>query len=111
MLYPVPLHLWKAIALRYDVPLPENIVVTPQGRAIGFWAWVIANPKIPVLITEGAKKAGAIMSAGYVAIALPGVFNGYRQPKNDWGQKIGNPHLIPQLEAFAQKRQKDIVLF
>ena len=107
----IPIHLWKAIALRYDVPLPENIVVTPQGRAIGFWAWVIANPKIPVLITEGAKKAGAIMTAGYVAIALPGVFNGYRQPKNDWGQKIGNPYLIPQLEAFAQKDRKIIFCF
>ena len=107
----VPLHLWKAIALRYDVPLPNNIVVTPEGKAIGFWAWVIENPKIPVLITEGAKKAGAIITAGYVAIALPGVFNGYRQPKNDWGQKIGNPYLIPQLKAFAQPNRKIIFCF
>ena len=107
----VPLRLWKAIANRYDVPLPENIVVTPQGRAIGFWAWIIANPKIPVIITEGAKKAGAIMSAGYVAIALPGVFNGYRQPKDQWGHHIGNPYLIPQLQAFTQKDRKIIFCF
>ena len=35
---PVPLHLQKAIALRHEVPLPENIVVTPQGssRAVSF---------------------------------------------------------------------------
>ena len=107
----VPLHLWKAIALRYDVALPENIVVTPVGRALGFWAWVIANPSIPLIITEGAKKAGAILTAGYVAIALPGIYNGYRQPKNDFGQKIGKPHLIPQLEAFAADWQKDNFLF
>ncbi|MDJ0902204.1 MAG: DUF3854 domain-containing protein [Xenococcus sp. MO_188.B8] len=107
----VPLHLWKAIALRYDVPLPENIVVTPFGRALGFWAWVIANPSIPLIITEGAKKAGAIITAGYVAIALPGIYNGYRQLKNDWGQKIGNPHLIPQLKAFAHPDRKIIFCF
>lgn len=107
----VPLHLWKAIALRFDVPLPENIVVTPQGWALGFWAWVIANPSIPVIITEGAKKAGAILTANYVAIALPGIYNGYRQPKNERGQKIGNPYLIPQLQAFAQKDRKIIFCF
>ena len=107
----VPLHLWKAIATHYDVPLPENIVVTPEGRALGFWAWIIANPKIPVIITEGAKKAGVILTARYVAIALPGIFNGYRQPKNDWGHKIGNPYLIPQLQAFAQSEKEIIFCF
>ena len=108
---PVPLHLWQAIANRYDVPLPENIVVSPEGRALGFWAWVIANPEIPLIITEGAKKAGAIITAGYVAIALPGIYNGYRQPKNDWGHKIGLAYLIPQLQAFAQPDRKIIFCF
>ena len=77
---PVPLHLWQAIASRYDVPLPDDIVVTPSGRALGFWAWVIESPQIPLIVTEGAKKAGAIITAGYVALSLPGIFNGYRQP-------------------------------
>ncbi|MDJ0903916.1 MAG: DUF3854 domain-containing protein [Xenococcus sp. MO_188.B8] len=99
----VPLKIWNEISKRYNVPLPERIVVTPQGRALGFWNWVLENPKIPVIITEGAKKAGALLSAGYCAIALPGIYNGYRQPKDDWGHKIGQPKLIPQLEVFAQK--------
>ena len=107
----VPLHLFQAIAIRYDVPLPNNIVVTPQGRALGFWAWVIANPKIPIVITEGAKKAGAILTAGYVAIALPGIFNGYRQPKDKYGNKISLPTLIPQLKVFAQKDREIIFCF
>jgi hypothetical protein len=107
----VPLHLWSAIAERYDILLPENIVVTEQGRALGFWLWVINNPKIPLIITEGAKKAGAIITANYVALALPGVFNGYRQPKNEWGQKIGNPYLIPQLKAFALSGREIIFCF
>ena len=90
---PVPLHLWQALASRYDVPLPENIVVTPEGRAIGFWAWVIANPSIPLIITEGAKKAGCLITASYVVIALPGINNGYRQERDNWGNKIGKPSL------------------
>ena len=99
----VPLEIWNAISQRYNVPLPENIVVTPQGRALGFWNWVLENPKIPVILTEGAKKAGALLTAGYCAIALPGIYNGYRQPKDDWGHKIGQPKLIPQLAVFAQQ--------
>ena len=108
---PVPLHLQKAISLRHGVPLPENIVVTPQGRALGFWAWVIAQTQIPVIITEGAKKAGAIITAEYVAIALPGIYNGYRQPKDESGQKNGSPYLIPQLKVFAQKEREIIFCF
>ena len=107
----VPLHLWKAIAFRYHVPLPENITITPEGRAMGFWAWVIAHPEIPLIITEGAKKAGAIITAHYVAIALPGINNGYRQPKDSWGNKIGLPYLIPQLQAFAQQEREIIFCF
>ena len=107
----VPLHIWEAVALRYNVPLPENITVTPEGRAIGFWTWFIAHPSIPLIITEGAKKAGVLLTANYVALALPGIYNGYRQPKNDWGQKIGEPYLIPQLQAFAQKGREIIFCF
>ncbi|MGL5938877.1 MAG: plasmid replication protein, CyRepA1 family [Waterburya sp.] len=107
----VPLHLWKAIALRYDIPLPENIVVTEDGKANGFWAWVIEHPSVPLIITEGAKKAGALLTAGYVAVALPGIYNGYRQKKDDYGNKIGLPTLIPQLKAFAQKEREIIFCF
>lgn len=68
----------------------------------GFWAWVINHPSIPLLITEGAKKAGSLLTAGYAAISLPGIFNGYRQPKDEIGQPTGPAQLIPQLEAFSQ---------
>jgi shikimate kinase len=91
--------------------LPLNIVITESGKALGFWAWVIDNPEIPLLITEGAKKAGALITASYVAIALPGIYNGYRQKKDDYGNKIGLPTLIPQLKAFAQKEREIIFCF
>ncbi len=107
----VPLHIWKAIGERYNAPLPNNIVVTPEGRAIGFWAWVINNPSIPLIITEGAKKAGCLITNSYVAIALPGIYGGYRQLKDNWGNKIGKPRLIPQLEIFAHRDREIIFAF
>ena len=65
-----------------------------------FWQWVLDNPSIALLITEGAKKAGSLLSAGYVAIALPGIYSGFRQEKI-WGNAIGLPYLIPQLLPFC----------
>ncbi|MEQ9480995.1 MAG: plasmid replication protein, CyRepA1 family [Coleofasciculus sp. F4-SAH-05] len=66
-----------------------------------FWQWLIAHPEIPLCITEGAKKAGALLTAGYGAIALPGVFGGYRVPRDEQGNRIGKSRLIPQLLKLA----------
>lgn len=99
----VPLSIWKKIAKRYKLALPENIIVDSNGEAMGFWAWVLNNPKIPITICEGAKKAACLLSAGFVAIALPGIFGGYRS-KDAQGNKIP-PHLIPDLRASAQKER------
>ena len=67
-----------------------------------FWQWVIDRPWINLSYTEGAKKAGAILSAGYAAIALPGIYSGYRQSKDFHGKAIEMPRLIPQLMPFCQ---------
>ena len=48
--FKVPLFIWQAIALRYDVSLPEGITVTAEGRAKGFWAWVIKHSSIPLIM-------------------------------------------------------------
>lgn len=108
----IPLHIWQKISDRQEsVPLPFNITVTPGGEASGFWQWLLSNTQIPLLVTEGAKKAGALLSAGYAAIAIPGIFNGYRQPKDESGNKIDFPFLIPQLKAFAQAGREIIFCF
>jgi hypothetical protein len=92
----VPLHTWEMISKRYSVPMPDNVVVDAEGEASGFWKWVIANPRVSIVPTEGAKKAGAVLSQGFAAIGFPGIWGGYR--KNE-----GKPCLLPQLEAFAQE--------
>lgn len=87
---------------------PNNYLST--GGDYEFWQWVIDNPGIPLTFTEGAKKAGALLTAGYCAIALPGVFNGYRS-KDEQGNPLLHPHIIPQLEAFSQEGREFIFCF
>lgn len=55
---------------------------------LGFWRWVLDHPQIPILITEGGKKAACLLSHGWVAIALTGVWNGQQ------GKKL-HPSLVP----------------
>ncbi|WP_144052160.1 plasmid replication protein, CyRepA1 family [Gloeocapsa sp. PCC 73106] len=96
----VPLDLWFAIAKRYDIDiLPEDINTNQPD--LGFWQWVINHPSLPICITEGAKKAGALLSANYIAIALPGINNGYRVCRDDYGVTTGKSSLIPQLQILA----------
>ena len=81
------------------------------GNPFPFGKWGLKTPELPLLITEGAKKAGSLLTAGYAAIALPGIWGGYRQPKDEQGNKIGKPKLIPQLEAFAREGREVVFVF
>ncbi|MEO0688062.1 MAG: DUF3854 domain-containing protein, partial [Cyanobacteria bacterium J06649_11] len=101
----IPVNIWEVIARRYDVALPDNYRDVVNSPGI-FWKWVIDNPKIPLIITEGAKKAAAILSCSYVGIALPGITMGIRRPKNDDGEVVGMPYLIPQLQIFASPERR-----
>ncbi|MCA2652887.1 VapE domain-containing protein [Microcystis sp. M061S2] len=59
-------------ALKVEAKALEKFPECPKDQK--FWEWVLENP-IPIVITEGAKKAGALLSAGYVSIALSGIYN------------------------------------
>lgn len=106
----VPLSLWSKIADRASTEiLPGDI--DPTRADWGFWQWLSDRPEIPLCITEGAKKAGALLSAGYAAIALPGINNGYRTPKDSNGRRIGKSHLIPQLQKLATAKREIYLVF
>ncbi len=97
-------HKWQLVAERYGVPMPENIVETSEAEALGFWDWVVEHPEIPLILTEGEKKAGRLLSLGFVAIGLPGIWNG----------RVGNriiERLHPDLMPVAQKGREFIILF
>ncbi|BAZ46050.1 hypothetical protein NIES4102_30780 [Chondrocystis sp. NIES-4102] len=96
----VPLNIWQKIADRAKVKLVSTDIIEDR-EDFGFWQWLINHPEVPLCITEGAKKAGSLLSAGYATVALPGIFNGYRTPKDATGKRIGKSHLIPQLAKLA----------
>ncbi|TVQ59881.1 MAG: DUF3854 domain-containing protein [Spirulina sp. DLM2.Bin59] len=108
----VPDRLAQGIAQRYAQPYnpPDDGAVSVASPTENhFWQWLAAHPEIPLCLTEGAKKAGALLTAGFAAIALPGVNGGYRTPRNEAGERIGRSRLIPQLAHLAQNRPIYIV--
>jgi putative DNA primase/helicase len=66
----IPDHIWEKIAQRWEVP------IMPDDYQNGFWQWVKNNSRVPIVLTEGAKKAGATITNGYVCISIAGVSNG-----------------------------------
>ncbi|MEQ9671031.1 plasmid replication protein, CyRepA1 family [Coleofasciculus sp. G2-EDA-02] len=90
-------------SLNPPLHIPNYALEGGEGSTLanGFWQWLIAHPEVPLCITEGAKKAGALLTAGYAAIALPGVFGGYRVPRDEQGNRIAKSRLIPQLLKLA----------
>ena len=83
----VTLRIWKAIAVKANLPMPPSVEIGPDGEAIGFWEWIISSG-CPVTIIEGEKKAAALISRGYAAVGLPGINAGYRiTERGDWVTK------------------------
>jgi hypothetical protein len=105
----VTLQVWQGISRRYHIPIPENITIAADGEAVGFWQWVMQH-NLPVVICEGAKKAAALLSCGYVALAIPGITSGYRVAKDAFGN-VASRQLIPDLAAFAISKRPFYICF
>jgi hypothetical protein len=60
----IPRRVILAIAAKYGVTPPED------GQA--FWPWFIDHPEIPLVVTEGGKKAMSAISQGVIALSLYG---------------------------------------
>ncbi|HEY9906762.1 MAG TPA: plasmid replication protein, CyRepA1 family [Thermosynechococcaceae cyanobacterium] len=69
----MPIAVWQRIAQQHGLTLQESDLQQ------GFRTWLIQQTQIPVILCEGAKKAACLLSLGHAAIALPGIFNGYRR--------------------------------
>ena len=83
---------------------------TDSDRLSGFW-YCVYKHNIPLVITEGAKKAASLLSHGHAAIGLPGISSGYRSPKNEWGKKIGDSYLADELAVFATSGREIKICF
>ncbi|WP_013320987.1 VapE domain-containing protein [Gloeothece verrucosa] len=96
---------WKKIAQRLWLEVPkEPGLLGFKCAEIDFWQWILDDPDIPLIITEGAKKTALLLSLGYPSIALPGVNSGYR---NEDGIK----KLISQIELLTNERDEIIFCF
>jgi len=69
-----------------------------EDRDRGFW-YCVWKYNLPIVVTEGAKKAASLLSQGHAAIGLPGIYAGYRS-KDEQGNPI-KAHLHEELAAFA----------
>ncbi len=76
-----------------------------------FWKWVLDNPAIGIAITEGAKKAGALLTQGIAGLSIPGIFNGCPTKKDKFGNKLGLPQLLPDLKLFATEEREVSICF
>ena len=103
----VPLHIWNQVAARYGIKRyhsPLGLRLTARTTSVNFWSWVQSRTEIPIILTEGEKKAGALLSLGYAAISLPGIWGG-REPKDP--EKRLHHDLLP----LAQQGRTFIILF
>jgi hypothetical protein len=81
----VTVAVWREIAAKHNLPMPEFPAVGIGGEALEFWDWVVASG-CPTVITEGEKKACCLIGRGYAALGLPGINTGYRV--TEYGEEI-----------------------
>lgn len=96
----------KEKPVKYESPLktPTRATFLALPNQPDFWQQVL-DTNAPIYLTEGEKKAGCLLSLGYAAIALPGIWNGC--PRGDFGI----PRLIPELECFATSGRPVVIVF
>jgi NAD(P)-dependent dehydrogenase (short-subunit alcohol dehydrogenase family) len=92
----LPTAIRQSIAERYNVEVPLD------GS---FWTWLQQQPELPIIWTEGGKKALSLLSLGYVAIALYGVNGGYSK------DALGERSLIADVSRFAQAGRPHMLAF
>ncbi|WP_414544796.1 DUF3854 domain-containing protein [Nostoc sp. CCY0012] len=100
--------IWDQVARRYNIKRYLSFLalrLLDQVSPLVFWEWVKQHPEIPIILCEGEKKAACLLSLGFVAIALPGIWNG-RVGKQDFDERL-HPDLVP----MAQAGRKFIILF
>ena len=110
----VPAVVAQRVADRFGLPLPAAVAADGTGEAGAFWRWLASEHRLPLLITEGAKKAAALLSVGIPAVALPGVDNGAKRTGEKdptTGRRTGPVELLSDLAAISWVKRRAWVLF
>jgi hypothetical protein len=96
----VPAVVAQRVADRFRLALPPEVAADGDGSAGAFWRWWAQTPALPLVVTEGAKKGAAILSAGVPAVAAPGIWN-----------PSARGELLPELAAVPLRGRPVWVLF
>jgi hypothetical protein len=110
----VPAAVAQLVAKRYRLELPAEVAADTTGDAGAFWRWWAQTPALPLVVTEGAKKAAALLSIGVPAVALPGIWNGCRRTGEKdpaTGRRTGPMELLTDLAAVPLAGRLAMVLF
>lgn len=88
-----------------DIYLARMGVANPSAEDTGFWEWVRLTPKLHILFTEGAKKVSCLISCGFLAIGVPGIYNAYRV------DKYKRRTLVDELQLFCHPDREIIFAY
>jgi len=103
--FPRPRHGKDGIQ-KYEQPwgLPARATFLEIPSLPKYWADTLAKAKT-IYITEGEKKAGLLLTLGYPAISVSGIWNATAKNEN------GVHHLIPDLKPFTQKGRQFVFVY
>ena len=91
------------------IALCEKRYNREKPAGMDYWDWVKAE-LLPIIITEGEKKAAALICIGLPAISLPGIFTGFNALRDDWGKTIERV-LRAELRAFDEATRSVCIVF
>jgi hypothetical protein len=98
----------KGKPIKYESPVGKpNRSYFPQDMAPS-----LADPSIPVIITEGEKKALRAALAGFACIGLVGVWGWQQKRQKDGdGRGVGERKLIPDLDSVNWSGRRVYIIF
>lgn len=97
---PRPRKGGKPGVIKYESPLkqPIRVFIPPQTRS------ALADPTVPLIVTEGMKKAAKADQEGFPCLGLVGVEAWSKRRRKDAGGKaVGKRELLPELAEVAWK--------
>src|SRR5207248_1126878 len=95
--------------VKYESPVgrPNRLYIPP-----GCTRAALADPSVPLLITEGEKKAAKADQEGFPCLGLVGVYGWQkRRPKGADGKGVGLRELIDDLAAVAWQGRVVFLVF
>ena len=99
----IPFRVIRKVAKKYKIEsLPEN-------NYSAKWQWIEDNPQIPISITEGVKKAMALVSNNIIAIASISITTHSEKRQGD--QNAFQTELKEELKPYLRDKREVYVTF